>query len=53
MRIGALIREALATAWAAKIPSGLVALVAAAMCFVALSTVGQHPGVWVHQHPYP
>lgn len=41
MRIGALIREALAAAWAAKIPSGLVALVAAAMCFVALSTVGQ------------
>lgn len=36
-----MIREAAASAWAAKVPSLLVAVVTAAMCFVALMTVGQ------------
>lgn len=41
MRITGLVREALTSAWAAKVPSILVAVVSAAMCFVALMTVGQ------------
>ena len=41
MRLTAIIREALTSAWASKVPSILVAVVSAAMCFVALMTVGQ------------
>ena len=41
MRITGIIREALASAWAAKVSSLLIAIVSAAMCFAALATVGQ------------
>lgn len=41
MRLRALLREALAAGWASKVPTALVAVVVAAMCFVALSTVGK------------
>lgn len=40
MRLRSLLKEAAASAWAAKIPALLVAVVAAAMCFAALFTVG-------------
>jgi putative ABC transport system permease protein len=36
-----IIRESLASAWATKVPSALVVIVAAAMCFVSLATVGR------------
>lgn len=41
MRARALLREALAAAWAARVPTALVAFVVATMCFVALATVGK------------
>ena len=41
MRIAGIVREALTSAWASKVPSLLVAVVSAAMCFAALVTVGQ------------
>lgn len=41
MKISEILKEALASAWASKVPSLLVAVVSAAMCFVALMTVGQ------------
>lgn len=41
MRLRALIREALAAGWAAKVPTALVVIVVATMSFVALSTVGK------------
>ena len=41
MRRRALAREVLATTWATKIPSLLICLVVAAMCFTAIATVGR------------
>ena len=41
MRARSLLREAWASAWASKVPTALVAIVVATMCFVALSTVGK------------
>lgn len=40
MRLRSLLTEAATSAWAAKIPAILVAVVSAAMCFAALFTVG-------------
>ncbi|PQZ93680.1 permease [Arthrobacter sp. MYb227] len=37
----ALLREALATTWANKVPSALVCLIVAAMCIMTISTVGR------------
>lgn len=37
----ALLREALATTWANKVPSALVCLIVAAMCMMTISTVGR------------
>lgn len=42
MRLRSLFTEAAASAWAAKVPSLLLAVVSAAMCFAALFTVGQN-----------
>lgn len=41
MRITTLLREALASTWAAKIPSLLIGIVAAAMCLAPILTVGK------------
>jgi len=41
VRLLEFLRESLAAAWASKVPSALVAVVVAATCFVALSTVGK------------
>lgn len=41
MRPGALLREAVATAWAAKIPTALVCALVAIMCAATLATVGR------------
>lgn len=41
MNLLMLLREALATAWANKVPSALVCLIVAAMCTMTISTVGR------------
>lgn len=41
MNLRTLLREALATAWASKVPSALVCLITAAMCIMTISTVGR------------
>lgn len=41
MNLRTLMREALATAWASKVPSTLVCLITAAMCIMTISTVGR------------
>lgn len=41
MRIRTLAREILAASWSARIPSALMAIVVAAMCFSAIATVGR------------
>lgn len=41
MTLKMLLREALATAWASKVPSALVCLITAAMCIMTISTVGR------------
>lgn len=41
MRITSLLREALATTWAAKVASALVVAVVAGMCFASVATVGR------------
>lgn len=41
MRLWVLAREALATAWATKVPSTLLALLVATMCATTLATVGR------------
>lgn len=41
MRLTVLVREALASARASRVPTALVALVVAATCFVAIATVGR------------
>lgn len=41
MRWGAQIREALSMTWAAKVPSLLIVVVVAAMCFTSLATIGR------------
>ncbi len=41
MRFTSLLREALATTWAAKVASALVVAVVAGMCFAAVATVGR------------
>lgn len=41
MRATALVREAVATAWASKVPTTLVALLVAVMCATTLATVGR------------
>lgn len=41
MKIRMLAREALAAAWASKVPSALVCLICAAMCMMTIATVGR------------
>ena len=41
MRFGSLLREALSTAWANKVPTALVTLLVAIMCATTLATVGR------------
>lgn len=41
MTLRSLLREALATTWANKVPSALVCLIVAAMCMMTISTVGR------------
>lgn len=41
MRLASLLREAIATTWAAKVASTLVVAVVAGMCFAAVATVGR------------
>ncbi|UJH71100.1 hypothetical protein [Ornithinimicrobium sp. INDO-MA30-4] len=41
MKFGLVLREGVATMWAAKVPSTLVLLLVAAMCVATIATVGQ------------